>query len=260
MKFKYISAVSGAMISFILSTPGHANDDGRMFEEIRSKRWSEAFSDACTGDWKGKWFLDGVNAKVSNNEEAMMIDTAKGYAVLWTKQSFEGDLRIEYDFRRVDENHKGVNIIYIQATGDGQDGCTKDISLWSDRRKQAAMSDYFMNMHTYHVSYATGQNDYIRGRCYLPLANKRLKGTELAGEYTKVGLFGDNKWICITIIKQAKDLWVEFKHPDKTLLCHFQNKDKPAIEKGRIGLRLMPERKSQFRNFRISTLTPTGAN
>jgi len=181
----------------------------------------------------------------------MTIDTARGFAVLWTKQSFEGDLRIEYDFKRVDAKHRGVNIIYIQATGDGQKGCVEDISPWSDRRKLAAMSDYFMNMHTYHVSYATDKSDYIRGRRYLPLANKGLGGTALSGEHTKVGLFGDKKWIHITLIKQSKQLWMEFKHPDKTLLCQFQNKDKPGIDKGRIGLRLMPGRMSQFKNFRV---------
>jgi hypothetical protein len=260
MNFKHIAAVSGIIIGSASSTPGRAHADARMFDELRSKGWNEAFADTCTDNWQTQWFLDGVKAKISNDEEAMTIDTAGGYAVLWTKPSFKGDLRIEYDFKRVDENHKGVNILYIQATGDGENGCVEDISLWSDRRKKAAMSDYFLNMHTYHVSYATDRNDYIRGRRYLPLANKGLGRTALSGEQTKVGLFDDKKWIHVTVIKQSKDVWMEFKHPDKRRLCHFHNKDKPAIENGRIGLRLMPGRKSQFRNFRISTLPSTRAS
>ena len=67
--------------------------------------------------------------------------------------------------------------------------------------------------------------------------------------------FLDKKWIHVTIIKQSKDLWMEFKHPDKTLLCHFKNKDKPEVVKGRIGLRLMPGRISQFKNFRVMSNT-----
>ena len=136
----------------------------------------------------------------------MTIDTTNGYAVLWTKQSFEGDLRIEYDFRRVDQYNKGVNIIYIQATGDGQNGFVEDISKWSNKRNLAAMSDYFMNMHTYHISYAAYPKDYIRGRRYLPNENKRLKGTELTGSFFNTGLFEDQQWMHITIIKQAMDL------------------------------------------------------
>ena len=224
-----------------------------VFKALQTRAWKEVFADSCSGNWQDKWFLDGQAAKVSNDSEAMTIDTAKGYAVLWTKPSFEGDLRIEYDFKRADRNNKGVNIIYIQATGDSDNGCVEDISKWSEKRKNAAMSDYYMNMHTYHISYAAYPKDYVRGRRYLPLKNKGLGGTNLKGEYHKTGLFEDNKWIHITIIKQARQLWMEFKHPDKTLLCHFKNEDKKKapILKGRIGLRLMPGRMSQFKNFKV---------
>lgn len=239
---------------FLASTSGDANDDATLFEAIRTQPGSVVFSDPCSGDWRDQWFLDGEKARVSNADDTMKIDTAEGYAVLWTKESFEGDLRIEYDFKRADENPSGVNIIYIQATGDGQNGCSEDIAQWADRRTTAAMSDYFLNMHTYHISYATDKDDYLRGRRYLPLENRGLKGTELAGERTNAGLFHDKKWIHITIVKRAKELWVEFRHPDKTTLCHFENRDKPGIEKGRVGLRLMPGRMSLFKNFRITNL------
>ena len=231
----------------------------KSFEELKKKNWQESFSDTCTKNWQTKWFLDGIHAKVTNNSEAMTIDTSKGYAVLWTKPEFEGDVRIEYEFKRVDDFQKqGVNIIYIQATGDGQNGCDEDISKWSEKRKLAAMKNYFLNMHTYHISYATAdtkspRSDYIRGRRYMPIENKGLKGTKLAGEYFKKGLFKDKKWVRITIIKKDKKIWMEIKHPDKTQLCFFENKDKPGIDKGRIGLRLMPNRLSQFKNFKVYT-------
>lgn len=261
MKNVYTAAVLSIMTAFSSSTAGHAEDGSTIFEDLQAKAWAQVFTDSCTVKWQDKWFLDGQKAKVSTDREAMKIDTANGYAVLWTKQSFQGDLRIEYDFKRLDENEAGVNIIYIQATGDGQNGYAEDITKWSDRRTKAAMKDYYNNMHTYHISYAafgnkpgTGKKDYVRGRRYLPLKGKGLKGTQLSGEYTGTKLFKDKKWIHITIIKQAKNIWMEFKHPDKTLLCHFQNNDKPAVNRGRIGLRLMPKRKSQFKNFRIMTL------
>ena len=231
------------------------------FEKLSSQNWELKLDDKCSStDWKEKWFLDGEKAKVSNSSEAMTIDTAQGYAVLWTKKEFTGDVKIEYDFKRDDDFFgQAVNIIYIQATGDGEKGYDKDITKWSDKRKTAAMSDYFQNMHTYHISYAAynkkGKNsEYIRARRYLPLGNKRLKGTQLAGEYTVTGLFEDKKWVHVTIIKRDKDIFIEFKHPDKTLLCHFKNEDKGAIKEGRIGLRLMPKRLSHFKNFKVSEL------
>jgi len=166
-------------------------------------------------------------------------------------------VRIEYEFRRDDTANQGVNILYIQATGDGQDGCAKDISLWPKKRELAAMSDYFNNMHTYHISYAAYPSDYVRGRRYMPLAGQGLKGTKLAGEYNKVQMFEDGNWLPVTVIKRAKEMWVEYTGVGKTLLCHFKNEDKPGIDEGRIGLRLMPGRLSSFRNFTVS-LRPAG--
>jgi len=220
--------------------------------------WQTVFKDACTANWQSQWFLDGEFAKVNNDDQAMTINTAKGYAVLWTKESFAGDLRIEYDFQRLDESQKGVNILYIQATGDGQGECTEDIRQWSHLRTQAAMSDYFQNMHTYHISYATDKDDYVRGRRYLPLANRRLAGTQLSGEIKHAGLFNDKRWIHVTVIKRDQELWVEFAHPDRTIRGHFRNSDKPSVTHGRVGLRLMPGRLSRFRNFQIMALPKGG--
>ena len=232
--------------------------DKEEFKKLNGLNWQTSFDDKCSNsEWKDKWFLDGEKAKVSNSSEAMTIDTSEGYAVLWTKKEFTGDVKIEYEFKRADEFFgQAVNIIYIQATGDGQEGYDKDISKWSDKRKTAAMSDYFLNMHTYHISYAAyskkgKSSEYIRARRYLPVGNNRLKGTKLSGEYTMTNLFEDKQWVKVTIIKKDKDIFVEFKHPNKTLLCHFKNEDKDPITEGRIGLRLMPNRLSHFKNFKV---------
>ncbi len=248
-----------ALCLLLMTTAADAqkSTDRAAFESLLSGQWSESFADDCTDDWHDQWFLDGEKAIVTNSAEAMTIDTANGYAVLWTKKEFKGDLRIEYDFKRVDSNNKGVNIIYIQAVGDGQDGHVDDITQWSDRRTTAAMKNYYLNMHTYHISYAAYPDDYIRGRRYLPLENKGLAGTELAGEYNKVGVFDDHEWVRVTIVKTAEEFYIEFRHPQETLLCHFVNEDKPPIERGRVGLRLMPGRMSQFRNIRISERAAT---
>ena len=72
------------------------------------------------------------------------------------------------------------------------------------------MSDYFNNMHTYHISYAAYPSDYVRGRRYMPLAGQGLKGTKLAGEYNKVQMFENGNWLPVTVIKRAKEMWVEY--------------------------------------------------
>ncbi|MEC8554950.1 MAG: DUF1961 family protein [Planctomycetota bacterium] len=258
MAFQFASQMIGLAIYSVSPSLGFAQD---LTAGTVQDRWRLAFADTCEQDWRKNWFLDGEKAKVINENGVMKLDTSDGYAVLWTREEFSGDLRIEYEFRRVDENNRGVNIIYIQATGDRQAGHTRDIRQWSDRRSSAAMRDYFLNMHTYHVSYAAYSNragnkdpDYIRARRYLPLEDKGLKGTELDNEYLKTELFEDKQWIQITLIKRAKNLRMEFKLPNKSLKCHFVNKDKPAIFEGRIGLRPMPGRLSEFRNVKVYTL------
>lgn len=253
-------ATAGAVVAEEVDGGPQAKHD-----RLRRAAWEEVFSDRGTGRWQDLWFLDGKKAAVDNSTDGMTIDATQGYAVLWTKESFRGDLRIEYGFKRIDRKNRGVNIIYIQATGDGQEGHAEDISLWSDRRETAAMSDYFLNMHTYHISYAAYPNfgffvsDYVRGRRYLPLEDRGLKGTELEGELSDTGIFEDGEWIEVEIYKKDNELLARFGHPEKEpVLVVMRNVDKPAIEHGRIGLRLMPGRVSCFRDFKVFGLAENG--
>lgn len=226
-------------------------------EHYHQESWREVFFEPGYIDWYQQWFLDGKKSVIKNDMDKMTIDTMKDcYAVLWTKDSFNGNLKIEYDFLRADDNPNGVNILYIQATGHERKGYGKDISKWSKKRTNAYMSDYYAHMHTYHLSYAASKEDYIRGRRYLPdqwLPDKaKLWGTAIKGESKHVGIFGDKQWVHVTVIKYVKELYVQFQHPNKTVYLHLKNTDKPAIEEDRIGLRLMPKRISYFKNFRVS--------
>ena len=117
--------------------------------------WKPEFSDPCTNNWQANWFLDGEIAKVEHNQYGM--DLIAGpvnredahHSVLWTKQSFKGDIKIEYDYTRTDSTVVNVNILFIQATGNGKGIFHKDISKWNDFRKVPTMSKYYNNMQTY---------------------------------------------------------------------------------------------------------------
>ena len=71
--------------------------------------WAGVFSDSCTANWKAKWFLDGEVGTVTNSSEGMTLTAGPEFKndahhmVLWTKDSFEGDLKIEYEYTRLDE-------------------------------------------------------------------------------------------------------------------------------------------------------------
>ncbi len=234
------------------------------FENANERSWQEVFADECTGDWNQQWFLDGEVGTVTNGPEGMTLTAGPEFKndahhmVLWTKESFEGDLKIEYDYTRLDEERRCVTILYIQATGSGRDGFGTDISTWNERREVPAMRTYYDHMNTYHVSYAAFENSgkestsYIRGRRYMP-HRSGLKGTELKPDYRFETLFETGVKHHITVIKRDRDLLLRIENPDEVRYCHLRNAKLPVITEGRIGLRHMFTRLARYRNFRVST-------
>ena len=115
----------------------------QQFDHLLNLEWEKVFFDKGDRDWQQNWFLDGEKAEVKNMPDGMLFSAGPverenaSHAVLWTKMSFQGDLKIEYDFAKMDKATKAVNILYIQATGDEEDPYKKDIAEWSDLRTAA---------------------------------------------------------------------------------------------------------------------------
>ncbi len=104
----------GLWCASVTGDDGMQNEDRKMFEQADSGPWRETFSDGCTGDWKAKWFLDGEIASVTTSEKGMQLTAGPQFkndahhSVLWTKDSFDGDLRIEYEYTQPDYLPKGL--------------------------------------------------------------------------------------------------------------------------------------------------------
>jgi len=252
--------------SYALASLDSAQLSEKKFQQLLNAEWNETFYDPCTKDWKENWFLDGTRARIANDEDGMSFwagptfknDTC--HAVLWTQQSFEGDLKIEYEYTRLDRETRCVTIIYIQASGTGSEPYYKDITSWNHLREIPSMRTYFDNMNTYHISYAAHKNDnldpikdYIRARRYMPDKKKGLKGTALKPDYFDTGLFIPGIPYQITIIKKGSHLYMQIESEDKKLLCHWKNDSFPPITEGRIGLRHMYTRGARYKDFTIYT-------
>ena len=243
------------------------NELVKHFHNINNDNWEEVFYDACTGNWKNNWTLDGLKAVVSNSEKGM--DLIAGpiardnscHAVLWTKPSFHGDIKIKYEFTRLDTSVLYVVILYVQATGSDQGQYKKDISEWHNLRTVPSMGIYFDNMNTYHISYAAfgGEirnpvQDYIRARRYMPRLGKGLKETDLQpDDYGNIGLFETETTHNITVIKKGNELFMRVKNEKKDFLCYWKNQTLPPIVEGRVGLRHMYTRGARYRNILIYT-------
>jgi len=177
--------------------------------------------------------------------------------VLWTKDVFEGDLRIEYDYTRLDFENRCVNIIYVQATGSGDGPYKEDVAEWRDLRRVPSMKMYFNHMNTYHISYAAFTNldddkpDYVRARRYVP-GKSGLKNTDLKPDYFGTGLFQPGVPHRIAIVKRGNHLHMRIQTEEKTSCFHWHNDTFPPITTGRIGLRQMFCRSARYKNFRVS--------
>lgn len=246
------------------------DDDMKRFRKAADADWQEMFCDPCTGDWKTLWMLDGLKASVENSPPGMDLKAGPEqgddscHAVLWTKQSFTGDVRIDYEYTKLDASTRNVNILYVLASGSGEGVFTRDISNWNKLREVPSMRLYFNHMNTYHISYAAfdqdnvdARNDYIRARRYLPETGKGLKGTDLEPDYLCTGLFEKGVPYKITVIKQGNDLFMNVRNAEKELLCHWSTDAFPMVTEGRIGLRHMYTRSARYRDFRVSV--PRGA-
>ena len=242
------------------STP--PTPDQTAFDTAASVGWEEVLFDSFTKDWQKQWTLDGEVATAVNTPDGIELTAGSEridghHMVLWTKEQFEGDVKIEYEFTRLDSESAGVNILYIQATGSGEGPYKTDIAEWAELRREPAMKKYFDCMNTYHISYAAFPNpddvtdDYIRARRYMP-HQTGLKGSDLAPDYFKNGFFETGVPHQLTVIKQDRDLFMRISNAEQTRYYHWHNDKLPPITGGRIGLRLMWTRASKIKNFRIS--------
>jgi hypothetical protein len=236
------------------------------FEELSRANWQLALEDPCTDDWTKTWTLDGEQATIRHSPDGMDFRAGQVWkddachAVLWTKASFAGDLKVDYEYTRTDDADRAVTILYVQATGSGLGPYKRDIAAWSHLRKIPSMRVYWGNMNAYHISYAAfgaskddPESDYLRARRYLPGPNASLRGTELKPDYFVPGLFDAGAPHQITVIKVGDELYMKVRNNDRTVVCHWKNDSRP-IEEGRIGLRHMYTRAARYRDFRVYTL------
>lgn len=232
------------------------------FEVLDKLDWEIAFEDSCTKSWQQNWVMDGERSYIKHTTEGMEYyagseahnDTC--HTVLWTKQQFSGDIKIEYDYTRMDTSKLGVNIIYILASGSGKDRYDKDIFKWNDLRRVPAMKVYYNHMNTYHISYAAysfndEEPEYIRARRYMPETGKGLEGTELTPEYENSGFFKKGIKHHITIIRRENKLYMKVSNPTQTEYYWFDTSKFPSIVSGHIGLRHMWTRAARYANFQV---------
>jgi len=262
---KQIAALIFALM-MIQKVDADTMSNEKQFQELQSLNWVARFTDSCTDNWQAGWFLDGERATVENTPKGMVLSAGPierdhgSHCVLWTHQSFDGDVKIEFDYWRMDTIEKYVNIIYIQATGKEEGPYTKDISEWSHLREIPYMRTYFNNMKLLHISFATGAQDatgdYVRARRYPTTPELKFRDVAVPPDNFNTGLFEPGVKHRFVIIKKGHDLFMHVATEEKTALFVWNTSQFGPITEGRIGLRHMWTRCSRYADFSVSTLSP----
>ena len=104
MMRKFLSNAAIGVCLFGVGLSARAEPDAELgFEDENKGTWREVFFDPGTEDWQEKWVLDGEIAAVDSTDRGMELRAGPRafqnahHMVLWTKRSFGGDLKIEYD-------------------------------------------------------------------------------------------------------------------------------------------------------------------
>ena len=238
------------------------SEDQALFNAAKALNWKPVFSGKSSKDWK----IDGEFATVMDTPEGMEFSAGPEewnhahHAVLWSKQSFEGDVKIEYDYTRLDDKHKWVNILYILATGKGGE-FTKDVMDWADFRREPWMKNYFETMKLLHISYAAygrddngPTDDYVRCRRYPKADAGAFAKTEIKPDFFHTGLFRTGEPVHITAIKKGDRLFFNVKGDGTEKLFSWQSPLIGEVTEGRIGLRHMWMKSARYENFTVSVL------
>lgn len=234
------------------------------YDELEQCDWQEVFHDSGTGDWREGWFLDGERATVRNTPGGMVFaagpiagDNAC-HEVLWTRDVFAGDVRIEFNYTRLDTASLYVNLLYIQASGIGGE-YPADILTSRRQRQIPYMNAYYDTMNLLHISFAVRsaegpEDDYVRCRRYPASAERPFKQTVLSPSYERTRLFLPGETYHITAIKTDEDLYFRVVGEEATRTFHWSVAEETPLQPGRIGLRHMCTRCARYRDVRVSTM------
>ena len=232
-------------------------------ENQGSQEWTKVFEDNATGKWQDKWFVDGKKATVKYKDDGLMFKAGKRrldnahHAVLWTHQSFSGDIKVEYDFTRLDDSVNDVVIVYLLAEGVGDYPFPEDIYAWRKFRVIPYMHLYWWHMKALHISYAVndGFNEsYVRARQY-PVRQGVTKWKETIVEpekdFTGAGVFLKDRTYHITLTKIGNSLKMKVTGEGVEKEYDWDISDFEYRNNGRLGFRHMWKRSAKYQNIKV---------
>lgn len=212
-------------------------------ESVVPADWQLLHRDPLTGDWREQWSLDG-HSKVETGSNGMVFTADKGQNdVLWFKPRIEGDVAITYTFEHLVDS-PNVIILFVQATGSGEEPYVEDLFAWQDLRESGRYPLYKQNMNYVSVSYANGQDEVRFRQCL---------GFDVIGKHDAEGAFAVGKVydVCFTRIGRE----VVFTATDQATGTEYRwpatMNPEPLSDSGWIGIRHMNRQSARYRDFAV---------
>ena len=238
------------------------NSDAEQFTAFENLDLPLALEDDGTGDWRDHWVLDGERAVIRNTPRGMVFSAGPvaqdhaSHAVLWTRKSFSGAMKVEFDFTRLDTINRYVNILYFHAQGIGGE-YGQDIHAWADRREIPYMKTYFEKMNLLHISYAAFGNpndddvNYLRVRRYPVTAERSFNEIEVEPTVDDTGCFQPGVLHRMCFVKTADKLALRIRSEAGALHHIWDTASVAPPQSGPLGIRHMFAKCSRYYNLRI---------
>ena len=238
------------------------NSDAEQFAAFENLDLPLALGDDGTGDWRDHWALDGERAVVRNTPRGMVFSAGPvagdhaSHAVLWTKKSFSGAMKVEFDFTRLDTINRYVNILYFHAQGIGGE-YGPDIHTWADRREIPYMKTYFEEMNLLHISYAAFGNanddeeNYLRVRRYPVTAERTFNEIEVEPTIDDTGCFQPGVLHRMCFVKTADKLALRIRTEAGALHHIWDTASVAPPQSGPLGIRHMCTKCSRYYGLRV---------
>jgi hypothetical protein len=227
-------------------------------------------------NWEANWFLDGTQAIVEHLDGGLRFYSPSSgvspeeknkyrerfdasHAVLWTRQEFEGDIRISFELTRLETDW--ANLIYIQAQGIGTAPYVKDIYAWKELREVASMDKYFKYMNL--LSFSLREEIRFRRYPWFDMSKDLRLDDDLVAPMVPHAGLPDGKTYSLVIEKRKMSCTLRIREVDGDsyivdytwdLSSPSPARPQPFVEKGRIGLRQMGGNKALYRDFKVERL------
>lgn len=177
------------------------------------------------------------------------IDTSQVY--LWSKQSFEGDLHLEYEFMPLQNG--GLSLLAVNASGMQREDFMKDYPLCINGSMQMLCWE---DVRSYHWEYFrevtdtrndTASHVLLKNPWLFPLQYRCMKESLEIGKWHKLQYHQEGRQITCSI-----DSVVVLQTEDNPF-----NNNGPCFQCGHFAIRCMIDTKMRFRNLKVYNKIPS---